>query len=400
MSFIDSEVSKKITAAFAQGRLGDVIYSQIRPFLKGMKYLLYNPAASRIKLHCPSCCIPDKGEMELVERIFTAFKKMKRDQELMAKLYQPSSLWQAQLNKSFIYLLTGLKENDIDKFHYFLANFGAWKEYTGVEESSMVQKYASAGSLITRRYMENGIFYNLLMLWEFYSINKEVKCLERPNYGNLSGAYIDGVLVTVDSFFGEIYGSLLSGLLQPLKRPIIGELGGGCGRLAYYTIRCKENFTYIDFDLPEVLCLAAYYLIKAFPDKKTLLYGEEEYTPAAHLKYDLIFMPSYEIDKLQSSCIDLFINETSLGEMTSKSAENYLQYIIKSTKYFFHLNRERTRNIYNDKMHSLLGYEYPIPRDKFILLYRHPDLKHMLFNAGEIDFKNDIFVYLYERIAV
>ncbi len=399
MSLVSREILAQITAAYAQGRLGTAVYSRVRPFLKGMKYVFYNPAASRVKLHCPSYCIPDKSEEKLVERIFAAFKKMKKDQVSAARLYQPSSLWEAQLNKSYSYLLSGLEKNDIGKFHFFLANFGVWKEYTGVEEGSLMQKYVLSGSLITRRYLQNEIFHNLFKLWEYCSINKEVGCLERPNYGNLSGAYIDGVLVTVDSFFGEIYGSLLSGLLEPVQRPVIGEIGGGCARLAYYTIRHRESFAYVDFDLPEVLCLAAYYLMKAFPGKKTLLYGEEEYSPSAHLKYDLIFMPSYEIRKLSACCIDLFINETSLGEMTQEAAENYLQYISKSTKYFFHLNRDRSRNIYGDKTHGLLAHEYPISRDKFILLYRHPDLKHLLFYGGKVDLKNDIFVYMYERIA-
>lgn len=399
MSLITMKFLNKIAVVRSQGRLGSAIYSRVRPYVEGAKYLFYNPAAKSIILHRPSYCMPDKNERKLAERIFTSFRKMKRDQKLAAQLYQPSSLWEAQLKKSYAYLISGLEENNIDKFHFFLANFGAWKEYTGVEEGSLIQKYAKPGFLITRRYLQNEIFYNLLKLWKYYNVDKEVDCLERPNYGNLSGAYIDGVLLTVDSFFGEIYGSLLSGLLQPLQRPVIGEIGAGCGRLAYYTIRRQESFAYIDFDLPEVLCLASYYLMKTFPQKKTLLYGEEEYTPATHLKYDLIFMPSYEICKLDSSCVHLFINETSLGEMTQEAAENYLHYITKSTKYFFHLNHDRTPNIYDDKTHGLLGHEYPVPQDKFVLLFRYPDLKHMLFHGGQVDLKNDIFVYMYERIA-
>ena len=201
----------------------------------------------------------------------------------------------------------------------------------------------------------------------------------------------------MDSFFSEIYGSLLSGILRPAKRPVIAELGGGCGRLAYYTLRDIDSFIYIDFDLPETLCLAAYFLMLAYPSKRFLLYGEEEYSPDLHEKYDFIFMPSWEMQKLKPSSVDLFVNECSLGEMTPEAATNYVDCIAKSTRYFFHMNHDRFRNHYIGGRRSLLGWEYPVPDDQFTLLFRYPELKHMLFFNGCTDFNSDTFMYVYER---
>jgi hypothetical protein len=60
------------------------------------------------------------------------------------------------------------------------------------------------------------------------------------------------------------------------------------------------------------------------------------------------------------------------------------------------MNHDITANIYTNNECGLLGYEYPVPMDKFKLLFRYPDIGHMLCLGG-IDFNMDIFMYLYER---
>jgi len=397
MDLSDLAVWQRLISAWREKRLSAALGRRLTPFFKGLKYLFHNPAARHIKLHCPAYVSPnnDEAEMAVVQRIFAAYRRMTRDQEGANPLYQPSAMWRAQLHRSYAFLISGLAGGNIHKFHYFLTNFGAWKEYTGVEECTLIQNHMRLA--VTRRYLQNEIFHNLLKLWMYYyNGRKDVSSLWRPGFGNLAGARVDGVLVTVDSFFGEIYGSLLAQLLhQP--RPVVAELGGGCGRLAYYTVRHLGDFCYLDFDLPETLCLAAYYLMLAFPQKRALLYGEEEYSPALHQKYDFIFLPSYEIAKIGSGTVELFVNETSLGEMTREAISNYLRYITQATTYFFHINRDRRRNIFADHETSLLGHEYPVPTDRFTLVFRYPDLKHLVFYGGRVDFNSDAFIYLYEK---
>lgn len=352
---------------------------------------------TQISLHCPDYISPskDKSELEIVERIFHSFRKMKEDQKNVSNLYQPSLMWQEQLDKSYSYLASGLNANDVNKFHFFLANFGSWKTYHAVESTTLIRD--NMKSLRGRRYLKNDIFYNQLKTWNwFYNDRKPVSRLNYPTYGNQVGAYIDNIFVGPGSFFNEIYGSLLNELISDIEHPVIADLGAGYGKLAYFTLRDIDNFTFIDFDLPETLCLAAYYLTKVWPDKKALLYGEEDYSSGIHGQYDLIFMPSYEICKLGQSSIDLFINKNSLGEMTKEAAANYIYYITRATRYFFHMNHDIHPNIYSDNGHGLLGYEYPIPMDRFKLLFRYPDLGHIL-SHGRMDFSKDIFLYLYER---
>ena len=330
-----------------------------------------------------------------MERIFNSYKKMKEAQKESSSVYKPSSLWQAQLNDSYSFILESTKENDIKKFHFFLSNFGSWKKYHGVATNVFMNK--SNKTLIGRRYLKNVIFYRQLQMWKwFYNKRKHVRELESPIFGNQSGSFIDGKFIGVISFFNEIYGSLLSGLVKDKKSPVIAELGAGSGNFAYYILKHLENDCYVDFDLPETLCLGAYYLMMTWPDKKVLLYGEEDYSEFSHTKYDLIFMPSFEIEKIGNNSIDIFINKNSLGEMTRKSARNYLKYISQSSNYIFHMNHDVFPNVYSDGESGLLGYEYPISTDDFLLLFRYPDMGHMITKGG-IDYSMDIFLYLYKR---
>ena len=245
--------------------------------------------------------------------------------------------------------------------------------------------------------MKNEIFYKNFKNWQWiYNSRKPVSSLTYPTHGNQSGAYIDKTFVGVGSFGNEIYGSLLSGLLDDVDRPVVADLGAGYGKLAFFTLRDMSDSCFIDFDLPETLCLAAYYLMKSWPNKKTLLYGEEEYSEKSHSEYEMIFMPSYEIENIGQNSIDLFMNKNSLGEMTRKAAINYVHHIANSTRYFFHMNHDIFPNVFSDSSPGLLGYEYPVPKDKFKLLFRYPDVGHMI-SQGKVDYYMDIFLYLYER---
>jgi hypothetical protein len=320
-----------------------------------------------------------------------------KDDELKApKIYLPSSMWQEHVDNAYSYLKSGLKENDIDKFHFFLANFGTWKTYHGIEATTLIRD--NMGFFLKRRYLQDNFFYKQLKMWKwFYNGLKPISALTYPTYGNQSGAFIDGVFVGVGSFFNEIYGTMLSELIRDIDHPLVAELGAGYGKLAYFTLRERNSFTFIDFDLPEVLCVAAYYLMNGYPQKRVLLYGEKDLVTVPLQDYDLIFMPAYEISKLGSSTIDLFMNKNSLGEMSMAATEDFITHISRATKrYFFHMNHEINRNVYDNNEYGLLGYEYPVPSDRFTLLFRYPDIGHLLYQ-GYLDLSMDIFLYLYGR---
>lgn len=379
----------RLTEAYRRGSMLNALSLNLHQ----LRYLFSNPAP-HIVVHCPEYVEPDKADLPLVERIFNSFKNMKEDEQKAKHVYRPSKLWSDQLADSHGLMTAAVRENDISKFHYFLANFGAWRKYIGIESPNLIRD--NMQSFIKRRYLQNEIFKYQLDHWKrFYGGRKPIEALSYPAFGNQLGAFIDGHFIGLGSFYNEIYGTNLSELIDDTDHPVVADLGAGYGKLAYFLLRERQRFTFIDVDLPENVCLAAYYLMKTFSDKKALLYGEDPL--AGDLKqWDLIFIPSYEIEKLPSNSIDLFVNKSSLGEMSSESVENYVPHILRTTKYFFHINHEVYPNYYEKGERGLLGYEYPVPADQFRLLLRHPDIEFFL-RIDYSDLSMDNFVYLYER---
>ena len=392
-----SEILEKMKKAHREGRLMPALKSRLTRYSQGIKYILHDPASDKVVLHSPDYVEPskDKKEMEIVERIFESFRKMKNDQKEVSDLYLPSSLWQQQIDVSYSNFTDALASNNIEKFHFFLSNFGTWKQYHGVEQNMLFRD--NMKTLFGRRYLKNVIFNKNLKNWEWiYNGRRPISRLTYPTHGNQSGVYVENTFIGVGSFFNEIYGSILSGLLDDVERPVVADLGAGYGKLAYFALRDMKESSFVDFDLPETLCLAAYYLMKSWPEKRTLLYGEGNYCEKAHENFDLIFMPSFEIDKVGENSIDLFMNKNSLGEMTREAASNYVDHIAKTARYFFHMNHDIFPNVYSDNSPGLLGFEYPVPKDKFKLLFRYPDNGH-IFLQGKLDYYMVIFLYLYER---
>ena len=390
------ELYKKLFKAYHEKTLIKKIITKIKPYFYGMLLVILNKSKKNIKLHTPKIIEVNTLDSHLASRIFASYKKMKSDQKKALSLFKPSAMWQLLIDRDYKILKESVETNDLNKFMFFLSNFGNWKDYLGIENNTLIKKYSK--NFFLRKYLLNVVFGKQLELWKYLNnYKKDTSALNAPIHGNQIGAYIDNNFVVIGSFSNEIIASMLNNLICKLKRPVVSDLGGGYGKLAFYTLKEHKNFCFIDFDLPEILCLAAYYLMKTWPEKKTLLYGEEEYSQEKNNSYDLIFLPSFEITKLTNNSIDLFINKNSLGEMNPDAVNNYLKYICKSTNYFFHMNHDINRNTFQDGVKGLLGYEYPVDKKKFDLIFRYPTMEHSVY-LGELDLDNDIFMYLYKNV--
>ena len=385
-----------MTSAKKAGRLKKAIFSRILNYIRVLPYFIYNPASKKVRIHTPKPLAPskDQNEINLVKRLFKAYKLMKEDEIIHSK-YLPSSLWKLQLDNSFSELKESKDLDNFELFHNFLSNFGTSEKYLGIENQVLIKR--GNKNIFGRLYLQNFIFYKTYKLWKwFYNDRKTLDKLSYPTYGNQCGAYLYDKFVGAGSFFNEIYGSTLSKLVEDSYKPVVGEIGGGYGKLAYFTLRDLKNYCYVGFDLPEIITLQAYYLSKCFPSKVNLFYGESEFNKQSFKNFDLIFMPCFEIEKLEKESIDLFINKNSFGEMEEETVLNYLNFVCNSTNYLFHLNHDNYRNYFDENNYSLLGSEYPIPSKDFKLLIRYPDLGHLI-GRHFIDPYQDIFFYLYEK---
>jgi hypothetical protein len=377
-------LGERLAAARDAGRLGDALVRGPARELSRLRYLRPDPTDRRFTIHAPGLVEPDPADAALVSRITDAYRRMKEDERTASPLYRPSPQWQAVIDDAFVSLA--------DRPEVFLANFGAWPQETGIESTGLIA--TGARTEAGRRALKRDVFGPLLAAWEAYwAGSRSLEKLEYPRHGNQIGAFLEGdTFVGPGSFFNDIYGSMLDGIVADVERPVIADLGGGYGKLAWFTLRDREQFAFVDFDLPEVLCTAAYFLMKSFPERRTLLYGEGPFALDGH---DLVFMPPWVLAELGPQSVDLFVNKNSLGEMTAAAARNYVRLIADSTRYFFHLNHERFRNDFGGGERSLLASEYEVP-EALKLLLRLPELGHGLV-PDSVGGGSDIYLYLYER---
>jgi hypothetical protein len=302
----------------------------------------------------------------LTRRIQASFAVMKAAQA--PHWCRAAPAWQRQLDLAYAPLRD---ERQAD----FLHNFGQWPVYTGIEETGYQMQRLNLW--LWRKYVEDTFFRSQLRVWE--SFNRPLERLAFPRHGNQGGAIYRGHFVSGGAAFNDLLGSQLHALVDGIERPVIAEIGAGYGKLAYCLLRDLKEFCYVDFDLPETLCTAAFYLGNCFPEKRMLLYGEGPLST----DYDIVLMPPWEIERL--TAVDLFVNKNSLGEMQPDTVRTYVEHIARTTRgYFLHPNHELKR--WGD---GLLAHEYGVPMR---LIYKMPELGHLL---GNLDGRPDIFQYLY-----
>src|SRR5205814_238972 len=133
----------------------------------------------------------------------------------------------------------------------------------------------------------------------------------------------------------------LGRLLVDIESPVVIEIGGGFGGLAYQLLCRRPAIKYVGFDLPENLLIQSYYLSCIFPNARILTYGDD--SPPLTRKqldaYDVVLLPNFELRRADSLIADLVVNVRSLSEMASATIAEYIAQIDRVGRlFFFHEN--------------------------------------------------------------
>ena len=137
---------------------------------------------------------------------------MKSEQNSKSELYRPSSLWQSQINESYSFLLESYRKDDVEKFLYFLQNFGNWSKFLGVESQGLIKKYSK--NILLNNFLKYEIIEGQLNLWKHFNKDRDLKDVELPKYGNQIGAVVENNFVVIGSFSNHIYASILLNYLD------------------------------------------------------------------------------------------------------------------------------------------------------------------------------------------
>jgi len=148
---------------------------------------------------------------------------------------------------------------------------------------------------------------------------------------------IDGGLLKVPvarGTFGErdlnaIYTAWLLRLsLDGRQGPRVCEIGGGTGRVAYWSHRLGLT-AYTIVDLPYVNVMQGYYLLKALGENKVVLYGERGVDDDDGR---VRILPSHAVPSQSARDFDLVLNQDSFPEMSASTVGDYLTWIRDSRR--------------------------------------------------------------------
>ena len=156
--------------------------------------------------------------------------------------------------------------------------------------------------------------------------------LETPDIGNPLGVLVGGVRVRSGCEDQHFYARKIIELTGSAGTPVVAEIGGGFGGMAYFLLRDRPGLRYLDFDVPESIALASWYLLKAFPHLKAKLYGEAPLNAETVSRSDIILMPGFMLPQMPDRGVDVSFNSHVLSDMSTASIHEYLGEIVRTTR--------------------------------------------------------------------
>ncbi len=279
---------------------------------------------------------PTASDAPLLQRICEAYSlAVEREQAADAK-YAPTAWWQEHRDTTLGPVMQALSSHDIDTLQVMYRNFFRDDCATGLIPVQRI-KGGYLDEVITDARRRLFLFDALYRLdyWKAQTGGRyELRDLMGPPIGNPFGVMLEDTLVRAGSEY-QHYGAQRIGGLLPPGTATVAEIGGGFGGMAYYLLRDRNATTYINFDVPESIALASYYLLRAFPHLKVVLYGEAELTAETISQADILLLPIFEVSKLPAGTADLSFSSHAISDLSPGLMAEYLKEIARLTQNYF-----------------------------------------------------------------
>ena len=270
----------------------------------------------------------------LLRRICQAYIAAEQD-SLSRREYNATGWWQDVRRSSLTPVRRALAAHDTDALRAMYQNFFRDPCSAGLVGLPLANVYFGKTIDHVYRHFFLSDALHRIDYWQNLTGNRfELRELAGPCLGNPFGVLIDGTLVGKGAEYQHYCAQRIQELAPSLRASIV-EIGGGYGGMAYYLLRDNPQFTYIDFDVPESLALTSYYLLKSFPDLKFLLYGEEDMTPEAVARSNVILMPPFELSKVPTKSVDLTFSSHTMSDLSRSAQIVYLNEIERMTRTSF-----------------------------------------------------------------
>ncbi|MGA8272583.1 MAG: putative sugar O-methyltransferase [Candidatus Sulfotelmatobacter sp.] len=295
----------------------------------------------------------DQDDSSILRRIINSYKRAKAAQKHAGEAFNVSNEWLPIYERKLGPVMRALFSEDLVELQRMYRNLFRDPCSTGLAGLPIKIPNLFSGGAIQHEFREY-ILCEVLHrheLWKSRTGNKYTAAvLAAPIVGNPYGPTLDGVFLRPGSDYHHYYAHAIAELMGSRDQKLVVELGGGFGGLAYYLARDNPQVTYVDFDLPEAMALASYYLMRSLPGVSIYLYGEVELSEQTLATPGCIMMPSFEIKNMPSKSVAVSFNSYSLAEMSPTTIHLYLDEITRITNgYFLHVNHNRSAVLSADK---------------------------------------------------
>ena len=363
----------------------EVILGVLFSYKKIRKYKVVIDGSSKEMEHSSydySCC----------ERIIGAYKYSNNKDIIIHPDLIIKGLWREWLDVNYYKLTSALNQNNKTFVLDLLSN---------MFQESFTRGFGMYENYISLKKPFGNLYF--LYIWKKYldhylSSDGDLTQLYFPPVGHPSGVLLNNSVIPVETIRHSYFANQYIELLRDIENPTIVEIGGGFGGFCFqFLSRMNEKKSkYIIYDLPEVNSISSYFLMKSFPNKKFLLFGEGNPYDSDCEDFDIAIMPYFSILEIPSLSVDLFYNACSFSEMSGETSSKYLKQIeLSSKKYFSHENHDIRFTYVIDGMKSqnMLGSELLPDPSLFKRVYKKPRVyglpQDKLYKSYE---------YLYERI--
>jgi len=331
--------------------------------------------------------------LEVAQRVIDAYRLASTHQKGKSSVYTVSNEWIPIFQKPLQPLLESLNRGDAVGVRDLMDNFFRCSISAGLIGLA-IDMFATffdkkKPSLYRRTQLLIDHVYRYRLLKKLLpDISPEKLHIE--DIGNPYGLYVEGKFVRTGADYQYYYADQVNKLLNDKRdHTVVAELGGGIGGFAHFLLKARSSgLTYINLDLPEILCIASYQLLNLFPEKNIVLYGEIENINTQSLSgYDIALLPCFVVETLATDSVDVVFNSYSLAEMDAPTIENY-------AKQFSRICRHAILHVNHVRNSLVSANDFPFDAEKFLLVSK----TRAEWNIGR-DLQCDEYEFAYHRIT-